>query len=68
MGKLRLDIDERLLEEATQAAGVKTGKQAIEAGLGELIRKKQRKELIKELGTYDLDLALGKLMRQRNER
>ena len=68
MGKIRIDIDERLLEEATRAAGVKTGKQAIEAGLRELIRKKQRKELIKELGTYDLDLTLQKLIRLRTER
>ena len=68
MGNTTVDIDDRLLEEAIKVAGVRTKKEAIEAGLRELIRKKQRKELIKELGTYDLDLTLGKLMRMRNER
>lgn len=66
MGKTTGVIDERLLRDAMKAIGAKTKKQAIEAGLRELIHHKEREALRKELGTYDLDLDLETLERLRD--
>jgi Arc/MetJ family transcription regulator len=68
MGKTTVVIDEKLLEDAVRAAGVKTKREAIEAGLQELISKAGREMLRKELGTFDLDLTLKKLQRLRHAR
>ncbi len=68
MGKTTVVIDEKLLEDAVRAAGVKTKREAIEAGLRELIRKAGREMLRKELGTFNLDLTLKKLQQLRHAR
>lgn len=68
MGKTTVVIDEKLLEDAVRVAGVKTKREAIEAGLRELIRKAGREMLRKELGTFDLDLTLKKLQQLRHAR
>ena len=66
MKKTTVLIDERLLKQAMQATGAKTKREAIKAGLEVLVRHYQRESLQKELGTYDLDLNLEKLIRLRN--
>ena len=66
MGKTTIFIDEKLLREAMDRIGAKTKKQAIEAGLRELIQHKEREALRRELGTYDLDLDLETLKRLRD--
>lgn len=65
MSKTTVVLDDKLLKEASKAVGAKTKKETIEAGLKELVRKKQREALLRELGTYDLDLTLKKLEKLR---
>ncbi len=50
-----------------KAAGVRTKREAIEAGLRELVRRKNLEALQEELGTYELDLSLEELERLRSE-
>jgi len=66
MRKTTVMIDEKLLEEAVQAIGARTKKEAIEAGLRSLIQRHNREALRKELGTFDMDLTLEELERLRN--
>ena len=61
MKRTSLVLDERLLEEAVEAIGARTKKEAVEAGLRALIRMKQKKMLRKDLGTFDMDLSLSEL-------
>jgi len=61
MKKTSLALDERLLEEAVEAIGARTKKEAVEAGLKALIRMKQKEMLRKDLGTFDMDLSLSEL-------
>jgi len=49
------------LEEAVEAIGARTKKEAVEAGLRALIRMKQKEMLRKDLGTFDMDLSLSEL-------
>jgi len=60
-------VDDALLEAAMKAAGVRTKREAIEAGLRELVRRKNLEALQEELGTYELDLSLEELERLRSE-
>jgi len=66
MGKTTVVINEKLLKEAVEAVGAKTKREAIEAGLRELVRKKHREALRRELGSYDLSLTLEELERLRS--
>ena len=65
--KTTVVIDDDLLREAIEVAGVKTKRDAIELALRELVRLKNREALIRELGTYDLDMTLEELERLRSE-
>ena len=68
MSKTTVVIDEKLLETAIKVAGVKTKRQAIEAGLKELIRAKNRELFRRELGTFEIEISLKDLERlRRNE-
>ena len=66
MKKTTILIDEQLLQTAMNAIGVRTKKEAIQAGLETIVRSHQRESLQKELGTYDLNLSLEELERLRN--
>ena len=66
MKKTTVLIDEQLLHAAMNAIGVRTKKEAIQAGLETLVRFHQTESLQKELGTFDLDLSLEELERLRN--
>jgi Arc/MetJ family transcription regulator len=68
MAKTTVVIDDRLLEEAIRASGARTKKEAITAGLKELIRRKNVEAFRRELGTYDLALSLDELEKLRDER
>jgi len=66
MSKTTVVIDDRLLDDAMKAVAARTNRAAIEAGLRELIRKRNREALRRELGTYDLDLTFRDLDRMRS--
>ena len=65
MARTTLEIDEALLDAAVRASGARTKTEAIETALRELIRARERERLRAELGTFELDLTLEKLRRQR---
>jgi len=67
MAKTTVVIDDELLKEAMKVIGAKTKKQAISAGLKELVRRKNLEALRQEVGTYDLALSLEELEKLRNE-
>jgi Arc/MetJ family transcription regulator len=64
--KTTVFIDELLLQQAMDAIGAKTKREAIKAGLEVLVRRFHRESLQKELGTFDLDLNLEELDRLRD--
>jgi len=65
MGKTTVFVDETLIELALKASKLKTKKEVIEAGLKELVRKKNQELLRQELGSFDIDLPLDELKRCR---
>jgi Arc/MetJ family transcription regulator len=65
MKKTTVFIDEALIELALKASKLRTKKEVIEAGLKELVRKKNRDLLRRELGSYDIDLSLDELKKRR---
>ena len=66
MRKTTVVLDERLLQSAVEAIGARSKKEAIEAGLKALVRRKNREALRRELGTFDIDLTSDELERLRN--
>lgn len=67
MGRTTIFIDEKLIDEARRLTNLKTKKEVVAEGLRELIRKKNREILRKELGTYDIDLTPKELEKLREE-
>ena len=67
MGKTTVVIDDKLINTALQVTQLKTKKAVIEEGLREIIRKKNREILCKELGTFDLDITLESLNKDRED-
>jgi len=67
MAKTTVVVDDELLREAMKVIGAKTKKQAISAGLKELVRRKNLEALRQEAGTYDLALSPEELEKLRNE-
>jgi len=65
MKKTTVFVDEALIEVALKASKLRTKKEVIEAGLKELVRKKNRDLLRGELGTFDIELSLDELKKQR---
>ena len=65
MGRTTVIIDDELINQAMKVTKLKTKKKVIEEGLKELIRKKNKEMLAKELGTFDIDLTYEELMKQR---
>jgi len=65
--KTTVVLDDQLLKDAIEAIHAKSKKEAIEAGLRELVMKKNRSALISELGSYDLDISLDELEELRGE-
>jgi Arc/MetJ family transcription regulator len=63
--KTTVEIDDDLIREAMKTLKVRTKREAIEAGLREVVRRKNLSALRKELGTFDLDLDLDELERLR---
>jgi Arc/MetJ family transcription regulator len=68
MGKTTVFIDDILINEALKVTNLKTKKEVIEAGLRELVRKRNRELLRQELGSFDIDLSLEELKKRRAER
>ena len=67
MRKTTVVIDEQLLEQAIEAVGARSKKEAIEAGLKTLIKHRNREALRTELGTFEIDMNLNDLERLRND-
>ena len=67
MRKTTVVIDEQLLAQAIQAAGARSKKEAIEAGLKTLIKQRNREALRRELGTFEIDINLNDLEQLRND-
>ena len=65
MGKTTVFVDDVLIAQALRATNLKTKREVIEAGLRELLRKKNQDLLRRELGSFDLDLTLEGLKSQR---
>jgi Arc/MetJ family transcription regulator len=65
MGKTTVFVDEALIDHALRVSKLKTKKEVIEAGLKELVRKKNQELLRQELGSFDMDLPLDELKRRR---
>ncbi len=68
MAKTTVFIDDILIKDALKVTNLKTKKEVIEAGLRELVRKRNRELLRKELGSFDIDLSLEELKKRRAER
>ncbi len=51
-----LDIDRKLLEEATKIAGEKSVSLAVNKALEEYVKQDRRRRLVESLGTWNLDL------------
>jgi len=66
MKKTTVFVDEVLIELALKASKLRTKKEVIEAGLKELVRRKNRDLLRGELGTFDIDLSLDELKKRRS--
>jgi Arc/MetJ family transcription regulator len=66
MHRTTVEIDEELLVKAMKISGAKTKKKVIEISLKEFIKSRNRAQLKKELGTYDIDLSLSDLEKMRN--
>jgi len=68
MSKTTVFIDDSLINIALKITNLKTKKEVIEAGLRELVRKRNRELLRQELGSFDIDLSLEELKKRRAER
>ena len=66
--KTTIVIDDELLQEAMKASNTKTKREAVEAGLRELVRRKNLEALIEELGTFELGLSSEELEKLRGDR
>ncbi len=66
--KTTVIVNDDLLKEAMKVSKAKTKKEAIEAGLRELVHRKNIEAFKKELGTFDLELSLKELERRRSDR
>ena len=62
MKKTAVFVDEVLMELALKASELRTKEEVIEAGLKELVRKKNRYLLRGELGTFDVDRSWDELL------
>jgi Arc/MetJ family transcription regulator len=68
MSKTTVFIDDILINDALKVTNLKTKKEVIEAGLRELVRRRNRELLRQELGSFDIDLSLEELKKRRTER
>ena len=68
MSKTTVFIDDILINDALKVTNLKTKKEVIEAGLRELVRRRNRELLRQELGSFDIDLSLEELKKRRAER
>jgi Arc/MetJ family transcription regulator len=68
MSKTTVFINDSLINEALKVSNLKTKKEVIEAGLRELVRRRNRELLRQELGSFDIDLSLEELKKRRAER
>ena len=61
MKQASIKIDEKLLEEAMKITHSKSKKKVVEESLKLLLKLYKKKELLKSLGTYDIDITLKDL-------
>ncbi len=63
--RMTFDIPEELLEEAVRASHSRTRREAVIAGLEELVRRARREELRSLAGTLELDVDLQRSRKSR---
>ena len=61
MKRTTVFVGEALIERGLKASKLRTKKEVIEAGLKELVRKKNQELLRRELGSFDIGLSLDEL-------
>jgi Arc/MetJ family transcription regulator len=66
--KTTLEVDERLLNEAKQILGASTIRETVEKSLQAVVRHKALNELADSLGSFDFDMTLRDLKKQRHAR
>lgn len=66
MRKTTVVLDDTLLQKAKEATGAKTKKETIERALHEIVRRHQRELLVREMGTFDLDLSQDDIEKMRD--
>jgi len=62
-----LDLDDRLVEEARRTGGHKTKKEAVNAALGEYVRKRKQMQILKAFGSIDFDSGYDYKAERRRE-
>lgn len=67
MGRMTVNIDDDLIEEAKTALGEKTRAGAIRRALTEAVRRHRLSEVLKHRGRIALDVDLDELRRLRTE-
>jgi Arc/MetJ family transcription regulator len=61
MKRTTVVLDEDLLKTAMKAVGARSKREAIEKALRAVVRQWQRQALIRELGTFDLEISVAEL-------
>jgi Arc/MetJ family transcription regulator len=62
-----LEIDDKLIAEATLLTDAKTKKEVVRLALEALVRQKRREKLRNRLGKFPLELTLKKLAEMRED-
>ncbi len=68
MSRTTIDIDDDLIQQAMSVTKARTKTEVIEAGLRELIRKKNLSALRKKLGTFQFNMTVKEFWRMRHGR
>ena len=66
--KTTLEVDERLLNEVKEILGASTIRETVEKSLRAVVRHRALNDLADSLGSFDFDLTLQDLKKQRHAR
>ena len=63
--RMSVTVDDELLAEAVRVSGAGSGREAIELGLRELVRRNRIDRMIRRAGTVELTTTVDELLRER---
>ena len=66
--KTTLEVDQELLNTAKQILGASTIRETVEKSLQAVVRQKALNELANSFGSFEFDLTVGDLRKQRRAR